>query len=81
MSEESIPPKRRSRWRDPRLWIGVVVTGVTLWLALRGVSFQAVGRDLARANLWVAFGVSVPCYLAIVYFGIFGWFCLKLRVE
>ena len=73
MSASPPPHKRRSRWRDPRLWIGVVVTGVTLWLALRGVSFEAVWRDLARANLWLAFGVSVPSYLAIVYFRSVRW--------
>ncbi len=73
MSETPAAKRRRARWRDPRIWIGVLVTAVTLWLALRGVSFSALGRDLARANLWIAVGVSVPCYLAIVYFRALRW--------
>lgn len=44
----------RSFASDPRVWIGIAVTGLALWLALRGVSFQDLGRDLERARpLWL----------------------------
>lgn len=55
---------RGRRWvRDPRLWIGLAVTAGTLWLALRGVDFRILVRDMGRANLWLLFGLSVPLYL------------------
>src|SRR5262249_24808994 len=64
---------RRSRWRGPRVWIGVAITAVTLWLALRDVSFRDLGRDLARANLLLAVGISVPSYLLVVWLRALRW--------
>jgi glycosyltransferase 2 family protein len=67
------PRRRRSRWADPRLWISVVITAVTLWLALRGVSFRDVARDMARADLPFVLGVSVPAYVAMVWLRALRW--------
>jgi uncharacterized protein (TIRG00374 family) len=35
-----------------RLWIGVAISLVGLWLALRGVEFEKLGAALAGANYW-----------------------------
>ena len=35
-----------------RLWIGVAISLVGLWLALRGVEFEKLGAALASANYW-----------------------------
>jgi len=61
------------RWRDPRVWIGVAITVVTLWLALRDVSYGDLARDLARADLPLVVGVSVPSYLLIIWLRALRW--------
>jgi uncharacterized protein (TIRG00374 family) len=65
--------RRGRRWRDPRLWIGVAITVVTLWLALRDVDTGALARDLARADLPLLVGISVPAYLAVVWLRALRW--------
>jgi uncharacterized protein (TIRG00374 family) len=64
---------RRSRWRDPRVWIGIAITALTLWLALRGIDPKALARDLARANLPLVFGLSVPAYVLSVWLRAVRW--------
>jgi uncharacterized protein (TIRG00374 family) len=64
---------RRSRLRDPRFWIGLAVTGVTLWLALRGVDLQALARDLAGADLPLVLGISIPAYLLMLWLRALRW--------
>ena len=63
----------KRRWRDPRVWIGVAITAVTLWLELRDVSFRDLGRDLARADLPLVVGISVPSYLLVVWLRALRW--------
>lgn len=64
---------RRSRWRDPRVWVGIAVTAVTLWLALRGIDPKALARDLAKANLLLVVGISAPAYLLMVWLRAVRW--------
>lgn len=64
---------RRSRWRDPWVWVGIAITVVTLWLALRGVDLAALARDLARANLPLVLGLSVPAYAAMIWLRALRW--------
>lgn len=64
---------RRSRWRDPRLWLGLAITAVTLWLALRGVDPQVLARDLAKANLPLVLGISVPAYALMIWLRALRW--------
>jgi uncharacterized protein (TIRG00374 family) len=64
---------RRSRWRDPRVWIGIAITAVTLWLALRGVEPAVLARDLARADLPLVVGISVPSYVLLVWLRALRW--------
>jgi uncharacterized protein (TIRG00374 family) len=63
----------RARWRDPRVWIGIAVTAFCVWLALRGVSFREVGRDIARANWVVLLSLSLPAYAGLVWLRALRW--------
>lgn len=64
---------RRSRWRDPRIWLGIAITAVTLWLALRGIDPAVLARDLARADLPLVIGISVPSYVLLVWLRALRW--------
>ncbi|HSJ97766.1 MAG TPA: lysylphosphatidylglycerol synthase transmembrane domain-containing protein [Myxococcota bacterium] len=64
---------RSRRWRDPRVWLGLAVTAVTLWLALRGIDPKALARDLARADLPLVIGISVPAYLLSIWLRALRW--------
>jgi hypothetical protein len=64
---------RRSRWRDPGLWLGVAVTAVTLWLALRGIDPKALAGSLARADLPLAIGLSAPAYVLATWLRAVRW--------
>ena len=35
-----------------RFWIGVVISAIGIWLALRGIAFKELGEKLAGANYW-----------------------------
>ncbi len=54
---------RTRRLSDPRLWLGLGVTVLALWLSFRDVSWRALGRDVSRANWVVLLGLSVPAHL------------------
>jgi uncharacterized protein (TIRG00374 family) len=62
-----------ARLLDPRLGVGLVVTAAALWFAFRGVDFAQLGRDVARANLWVLILPSVPAYLWTLYVRALRW--------
>jgi len=53
----------RRRLQDPRLWIGLAVTALTLWLSFRDVSWRQLAHDVARANWWLLLGISLPAHL------------------
>ena len=55
------------------MWVGGAITAVTLWLALRDVSYGDLARDLARADLPLVVGVSVPSYLLVVWLRALRW--------
>jgi glycosyltransferase 2 family protein len=64
----------RRRWhRDWRVWLGVAITAVCLWLALRGVPFGEVWSAVRGANMWLLFGVSIPAYVVNIYFRALRW--------
>ena len=66
-------PARRSRWRDPRVWLGLALTGFFLWLVMRDVPFDEVARDIARARWGPLLGLSIPAYLMAVYLRALRW--------
>jgi uncharacterized protein (TIRG00374 family) len=73
--------RRLAKLGDPRILVGLAISAVTLWFALRGVSFAALGRDIARANLAVLLIPSVPAYLAMLYVRALRWRHLTLAVA
>jgi len=73
--------RRLANLGDPRILIGLAISAVTLWFALRGVSFATLARDIARANLAVLLIPSIPAYLATIYVRALRWRHLALAVA
>jgi hypothetical protein len=69
------------RLRDPRVWLGLGVTALSLWFAFRGVSWSALGRELSRTNWWLLLGASVPAYLAALWLRAERWRVLARGVA
>jgi hypothetical protein len=69
------------RLRDGRLWLGLAVTAVALWFAFRDVSWEALGRELARADWWLLVGASLPAYLWMVHLRAVRWSVLARGVA
>jgi glycosyltransferase 2 family protein len=59
--------------RDPRVWLGLAIAALAVWLALRGVDLHAVAEEFRRARWGVLLGISVPAYLASVWFRALRW--------
>ncbi len=59
--------------RDPKVWVGLAITAVCLWLALRDVDFGQVGQAIAQANWFLLLAVSVPAYLLTMYVRALRW--------
>jgi uncharacterized membrane protein YbhN (UPF0104 family) len=64
---------RRRRLRDPRLWLGIAITAATLALAVRGVDFGTLVRDVSRVNLPLLIGLSFPIYLLTLWVRALRW--------
>lgn len=62
-----------SRLRDPKVWFGIVITVVCIWLTLRGVDFSDLAQDMARANWLLLVGASVPCFVVQIYLRALRW--------
>jgi uncharacterized protein (TIRG00374 family) len=63
------------------VWIGLAITAVTLWLALRGVSFRDLARDLRKADVVVLLAYSVPAYLVSLWLRALRWRHLTDAVQ
>jgi uncharacterized protein (TIRG00374 family) len=63
------------------VWIGLAITGITLWLALRGVSFRDLARDLRKADVVVLLAYSVPPYLVGLWLRALRWRHLTDAVQ
>jgi len=72
MSEGAVARFGR-RVLDPRVLIGLGITGVALWFSLRDVDWAELGSAMASANLALILGLSVPASLAMVYFRALRW--------
>jgi hypothetical protein len=59
--------------RDPRVWLGLGVTAVCVWLAMRGVSFQELAADMVRANWWILLAGSIPAHVLSLYLRALRW--------
>lgn len=65
--------ERRSTWRSPWLWLGILVSVASLYWAFRDVDLADVGRQMARANWWLLLGVSLPSQLIAVWLRALRW--------
>jgi glycosyltransferase 2 family protein len=70
--------RRRSRSAlarvlDPRVLLGLAITAVTLWYSFRDVSFEALVRDMGRANLAILILPAVPAYVWSVHVRAVRW--------
>lgn len=63
----------RARVRDLRVWLGLAVTALFVWLSLRGVPFAEVGSAIAGARWGLLLGLSVPSYLLLVWVRALRW--------
>jgi len=61
------------RARDPRVWLGLAITALFLWLALRDVSFSEVGKAIAQANWPLLLGISIPAHLGALWIRAVRW--------
>jgi uncharacterized protein (TIRG00374 family) len=59
--------------RRTRVALGVVVTVGTLALALRGVDFSTLMRDMGRADLGLLLGLSIPIHAATLWVRALRW--------
>lgn len=61
--------------------MGLAITGVTVWLAVRGVSFADLARDLRHADVPLLAAYSIPAYLAGLYVRALRWRHLTDAVQ
>jgi uncharacterized protein (TIRG00374 family) len=61
--------KRLKRWQ---LWLGVVISAVFLWLALRGLRLGEVAESIGEANYWWLIP-SVATYFVAVWVRTWRW--------
>jgi uncharacterized protein (TIRG00374 family) len=59
-------PKDKPVKKRLRVWIGVAISLVGLWLALHGVDFRKLGQALAGANYWWLIPALVIHLLSVV---------------
>ncbi len=72
--EQRQQQKRKRSWlRNPRVWIGVAISAVTLWLTLRDVPFRDVARIMGQANWVILLSISIPSYLAVMFLRALRW--------
>lgn len=63
-----------SRWaRDWRFWLGLAITLVSVWIAVRGIPVGEVVAAMQRANFWALLLFSAPFYVVSVYLRALRW--------
>jgi len=62
-----------SWYRDWRVWLGVAITVLCLWYAMRGIPLEDVRQAMADADLVMLWVVSVPAYVLSVFFRSLRW--------
>ena len=57
----------RRSWLDWRIWIGLVIAGVSIWWAMRGVPYADVWAAMGDADVLLLLALSLPAHVASVY--------------
>ncbi len=60
-------------WSDWKVWLGMAVTAISVWLAVRGIPLEEVVQAIRESNFWSLLALSAPCYLMSVYFRALRW--------
>jgi len=53
----------KKQWR---FWLGVVISAIGIWLALRGIPFRELGEKLAGANYWWVIPALVFHFISVI---------------
>jgi glycosyltransferase 2 family protein len=61
------------RWLDPRVAFGVLVSGLAVWWAFRGVPFGQLWETLAGADLTVVVFPTFACFYASIWVRALRW--------
>ena len=69
----SPPPARGRHLRDPRVWVGLAITAVSLFWVLRGVDFRQIALEMGRADLLWLIPPSVAAYLVSIWVRALRW--------
>jgi uncharacterized protein (TIRG00374 family) len=68
---------RKSSWsrgvRDWRIWLGVFVTIICIWLAVRGIPFSEVANTIGKVNFGLLFLLSAPFYALNIWIRALRW--------
>ena len=59
--------------RDWRFWLGLAITLVSVWIAVRGIPLGEVLAAMQRANFLALLVASAPFYVASVYLRALRW--------
>ena len=71
-SSQGDQPEPRG-WRDWRIWLGVLITVVCVWLSVRGIPFSEVMKTIGRTNFGLLFLLSAPFYAVNVWLRALRW--------
>jgi len=74
-------PARRNRLLDWRVWLGVAITVICVWYALRGIPLSEIGHAMKAANVTLLFALSAPFYVMSVYFRALRWRHLTMPIA
>jgi len=72
-AREAAPARRKPRYRDWRIWLGVVITVACVWISVRGIPLSEVMVAMKGANFWSLLIFSAPFYVMSIYFRALRW--------
>ncbi len=67
------PPSLSDWVRDWRFWLGLGITLVSVWIAVRGIPLAKVFEAMQRANFFALLVASAPFYVVSVYLRALRW--------
>jgi uncharacterized protein (TIRG00374 family) len=73
LPEPPILPPTRSRLLDWRVWLGMAITVVCVWVAIRGIPLSEVVDAMKGAAFWPLLLLSAPFYILSVYVRALRW--------
>ncbi len=73
VSSPAAPVGRRGWLRDWRVWLGIAITVICVWFAVRGIPLSDVLVAMRRANFWQLLLFSTPFYIGGTYVRALRW--------